>query len=469
MISSFLSNLTDSHRRQLGMRFAASRRTYERADLYDHLLAPGAKRILSLDGGGVRSAMTLAILDRVERVLKKRHGEHDGFRLCDYYDLIGGTSTGAFVATLLAAGGYTVEDARDTFFTIAERVYRPGQEGLRGERLERDLESLLGKMTLGNARIPTGLGILAKRVDTEETVMFHNHPDVAHSGGSHDRLPLWRALRASIGAPQRFTPQLVDLGTSGARASGLFVDSTVTSNNNPSFQLFLLATLEKHGFGWDSGAENLLITSVGTGNVLQTLDPATARRLPPKRAVQEALAVLADGADQSGELFMQLLSTAEEQLTDKNTLAALRARNTFGDPFALSDVRIEGKPQFSYQRYQARLQQETLRKTLGIALTRGQLATVRSMDNPDALHIAYEIGQAVADRVVRPEHFPTSFDLAPYASRVPEQPAAAEAGTPSTPSANQTAAGEATKTASLTPLTIERSGVISPSARRQRL
>jgi hypothetical protein len=43
---------------------------------------PGPKRILALDGGGLRGILTLGILARVESILRKRHGDEDGLRLC---------------------------------------------------------------------------------------------------------------------------------------------------------------------------------------------------------------------------------------------------------------------------------------------------------------------------------------------------------------------------------------------------
>src|SRR6185503_8235131 len=51
-------------------------------------------RILSLDGGGAKGIYTLGFLSRVEAMLKARPGGADK-KLCDHFDLIYGTSTGA--------------------------------------------------------------------------------------------------------------------------------------------------------------------------------------------------------------------------------------------------------------------------------------------------------------------------------------------------------------------------------------
>ena len=58
-----------------------------------HLFGPGPKRILSLDGGGVRGVISVAFLERIEAILTEQAGRE--VRLGDYFDLVGGTSTGA--------------------------------------------------------------------------------------------------------------------------------------------------------------------------------------------------------------------------------------------------------------------------------------------------------------------------------------------------------------------------------------
>jgi hypothetical protein len=68
-----------------------------------HLFGAGPKHILALDGGGIRGILTLQILRGIEGLIQKRSGKPN-CKLSDCFDLIGGTSTGAVIATGLALG-----------------------------------------------------------------------------------------------------------------------------------------------------------------------------------------------------------------------------------------------------------------------------------------------------------------------------------------------------------------------------
>src|SRR5262245_3542937 len=89
----------------------------------DHLnRALSPKRILALDGGGIRGVLTLEYLGVIEDMLKARTQRSD-FRLSDYFDLIGGTSTGAIIAATLACG-MAVGDVKRLYRELGESVFR---------------------------------------------------------------------------------------------------------------------------------------------------------------------------------------------------------------------------------------------------------------------------------------------------------------------------------------------------------
>src|SRR5689334_12923779 len=96
---------------------------YRKPTLEQHFKADGPKRILALDGGGLRGILTLGILKQLEDELRARHGGDAGFRLSDYFDLIAGTSTGAIIAATLAIG-WSVDEITRKYFELGARVFQ---------------------------------------------------------------------------------------------------------------------------------------------------------------------------------------------------------------------------------------------------------------------------------------------------------------------------------------------------------
>jgi patatin-like phospholipase/acyl hydrolase len=141
--------------------------------LFEHLSPDtGAKRILSLDGGGVKGILTLGMLKPLEDELRKRAGGGADFRLSDYYDLIGGTSTGAIVASGLALG-LSIDELIELYMRLGPDVFgRSAGDGVflqskfESKKLRRALQSVLTTKTIGSQDIKTGLAIHAKRIDT---------------------------------------------------------------------------------------------------------------------------------------------------------------------------------------------------------------------------------------------------------------------------------------------------------------
>src|SRR4026208_1690328 len=71
--------------------------------LNDRLQPSQTRKLLALDGGGIRGLMTLEILARIEKGLAERLNR-PGLVLADYFDYIAGTSTGAIIAAALSLG-----------------------------------------------------------------------------------------------------------------------------------------------------------------------------------------------------------------------------------------------------------------------------------------------------------------------------------------------------------------------------
>lgn len=238
----------------------------------------GPKRILALDGGGVRGLVTLGMLECIESTLARRCPKPEEFRLCHYFDLIAGTSTGSIIATALALG-WRVAEVKKLYEDICPAAFAARAWGLfrsvyDPRPLERKLRDVLGDTQLQSDKLRTGLMICAKRMDTGSPWVLTNNPR-SKFWESPDRryqpnkeYELWRIVRASTAAPLYYEPVKMVINPPGGTyeaQTGVFVDGGVGGFNNPSWQALLVATLPAYGFIWQTGFGNLFMVSVGTG------------------------------------------------------------------------------------------------------------------------------------------------------------------------------------------------------------
>ena len=237
----------------------------------DRINSPGPKKLLALDGGGIRGVITLELLARLEAMLAEQLGAGDEFVLGDYFDYIGGTSTGAVIAAVLAKG-LRVRQLMDLYVTRCEdmfdhaslrRRYHYRYDSLRLREL---LQGILGRdTTLGSEELKTLLLIVVRNATTDSPWPLTNNPDALFNDPSRAdnnlAIPLWQLVRASTAAPTYFPPEVVSLG----ERDFVFVDGALTMYNNPAFQLFLMATLDAYRLGWPATESDLLLVSVGTG------------------------------------------------------------------------------------------------------------------------------------------------------------------------------------------------------------
>jgi predicted acylesterase/phospholipase RssA len=126
-------------------------------------------RVLSLDGGGSKGVYTLGVLREVEAIT--------GAPLCEHFDLIFGTSTGAIIAALLALG-YTVEDVRKHYFDLIPRVMKHRRRGRRTAALEKSIRQILPTARFEDMK--TDVGIVVTNYETEKPMVFKSSLRQAH-------------------------------------------------------------------------------------------------------------------------------------------------------------------------------------------------------------------------------------------------------------------------------------------------
>ncbi len=230
------------------------------------------KRILSLDGGGIRGIVAAEVLLAIETLILD---QNKGWNcLADYFDLIGGNSTGALIAASLAKG-LRVREILDLYKNFGREMFTPNWflGRLRAKYnpgpLERKLQEVLGANTLfGSDEIKTFLTIVTKNTVTQTDWFFVNHPNNKNFD-RNSSIPLWKIVRASSAAPTFFPPYSFQVD----RKSYDFVDGAMSMYNNPAFRLFLEAVIEAYGINWEAKSERLLMISVGNGFSQEGIEP----------------------------------------------------------------------------------------------------------------------------------------------------------------------------------------------------
>lgn len=234
---------------------------------------PGQRRLLALDGGGIRGLITLGILEKMEMDLRRILKKDARFRLADYFDFIGGTSTGAILATGLSLGLSTAEltkfylEAGPLMFKKEELLDRLWSK-FKSDPLEGKLKDILGKNTeLGSSKLKTLLLLVMRNVTTDSPWPVTNNPNAMYNAANRDdcnlKLPLWQLVRASTAAPTFFPPEVVKLKEG---RQFVFVDGGVTPYNIPAFLMFRKATADPYKLSWERGEDKMLIVSAGTGS-----------------------------------------------------------------------------------------------------------------------------------------------------------------------------------------------------------
>lgn len=371
-----------------------------------HLFDPGPKRVLALDGGGVRGALTLGYLRRIEEMLRIRYGDPD-FRLCDYFDLIGGTSTGAVIAASLALG-FSVEHVQSLYRELGTTIFErlPWRLGVLGpvynqRLLIQTLTEHFGDVTVGGPELRTGVAITVKRLDTGSPWLINNIPTGKYFDGADAATPnrdflLRKVVRASTAVPRLFEPEQLEVAPG---VEGVFTDSGAGVDSNPALRMLMLVAMQGYGLHWPLGRDNLLLVSVGTG-----IAPSqkTANELMAMPALQMAVTGLISMVADADWLVQTVLQWVSDSPT------RWEIDSEIGD---LKDDALCAHPLLSYTRYNTILDAMHLQRDLSIELDAAQIASLAATDDPRNVEVLAQIGSLAAEGQVREEHFPVVFDL----------------------------------------------------------
>lgn len=385
------------------------------------------RRILALDGGGVRGLLSLGVLSQLEEELRRRSGDRD-YRLSQYFDLIGGTSTGSIIATALAFGWEvsevwaTYRRLMPTVFgrTIGAGIFKP----LYAEKpLARALKKFFGGETLESPNLETGLAIFAKRANSGSAWSFCNNP----RWNFYDTLKpddefapnhtfLLRSLvQASAAAPHYFrgVPMVIKADDPKHRkeTGGYFVDGGVCGYNNPALELLTMVRDPAYGFEWPLGADNIYMLSIGTGFAREPQAPKGPYVLQTVGALRtmindvslQQIAYLQAMAEVDMPWWINLEKRHQESRPYLTPSALLRYQRV--DVRIRSDVDHDGKllPDTAEALRGAPLSDSECTEALKIANI--------SDTNADTLT---DLGKRAGDRMLKLAPPPTEFDPAPW-------------------------------------------------------
>ena len=375
------------------------------------------RKLLALDGGGIRGVLTLQVLIRMEELLAEKSGQGENFRLCNFFDYIGGTSTGAIIAAGLAIGKsarWLSEFYKEVGPAMFEKAFllRRLKSLYKSEPLTKKLKDVFGKdTTLDSDKLKCLLLVVTRNVSTDSPWPISSNPYAKYNAPDrpdrNTKIPLWQLVRASTAAPVFFPPEIVEWDPNDPSKAFVFEDGGLTPYNNPAFLIARMATHPAYRLGWKTGEKNLLVMSVGTGSAPQVDAGGGGKNAVSNLLYFPAALMYGAAVDQDincrtigrcihgGEYDKELgrCDTAIDREIDD-----LVARGDDGMPASLDE---DSGRQFLYARYNAELSSSWLAKRGLQDVNPTSVAQLDSIDNIDDL---VRVGQALA-KEVKIEHF----------------------------------------------------------------
>ena len=234
--------------------------------------------LLSLDGGGIRGLSSLQVLKNILERIGREQGLQDPPKPCDFFDMIGGTSTGGLIAIMLGRMRMTVDECIEAYVHLSDRVFRQTHSlpfsfsgKVRGKfdskALEEAVKEYLSKYSLSEDCLLQDIDqtsckvfVCATSGSTRKTVVLSSYSTPRTNSDRLKYTTVWQAARATSAASSFFDPIDVQLGS----YKESYTDGA-TGANNPIFTLWQEA---KEAF---LGPEEVLednidcVISIGTG------------------------------------------------------------------------------------------------------------------------------------------------------------------------------------------------------------
>lgn len=275
------------------------------------------KRVLCIDDFSADGAVTLAYMERIERLLQIRYGEED-FTLSDYFDLITGSGFGAIVATEIALGR-TVAQAREfvklaltkslhkrtSLLKLLQYKYEPGP-------LAKCLSEHYGSLSLSAGEFQTGLALVATQLEVGRPCHFTYHPRDPQLP-EHRLIPLSNILLGCVSHLTFLPPVMLDRQ---CLPSVILSSADISGAANPALYLLLLVTNPAFPFAWRLGTNRLCLVSAGGASRQYLRSPEYIAEAGIVEQIPLVLNSSLQGAKYMSDLLLSGLSRSELETTD---------------------------------------------------------------------------------------------------------------------------------------------------------
>ncbi|KAH7372236.1 hypothetical protein BKA66DRAFT_423213 [Pyrenochaeta sp. MPI-SDFR-AT-0127] len=196
-------------------------------------------RLLALDGGGVRGLSALMILEQLMETVNPGSPP----KPCEYFDMIGGTSTGGkLIAVMLGRLRMSVDDCITEYLRLSDRVFRRTRHRVTvkgkvqgrfdSEELERAVKEVVQKQGLSEDALLKDASesgckvfVCATSKETSKTVCLTSYRTPRGNNDLLNSTKIWEACRATSAASSFFDPIAV------GRYKEEFIDGATGANN----------------------------------------------------------------------------------------------------------------------------------------------------------------------------------------------------------------------------------------------
>lgn len=208
-------------------------------------------KILTLDGGGIKGYLSILILEKIEKALK-RHFKDDK-TIGERFDLLVGTSTGGIIATGLALHKSATE-IRELYERLLKKIFSPVYKGYIRPKynqkvLIKELENILKDKTFKDVK--THLCLTSVDISTSKPRFFKSpYIEIYHQRADEKLID---GVLATSAAPVFFP--IVDTKHSTYLADGGLVA------NNPT----MVGIID--GYKLTKDLNKLRVLSIGTGEI----------------------------------------------------------------------------------------------------------------------------------------------------------------------------------------------------------